>query len=116
LRRLQDLGISVQSHGVAHRALSQLEPEELEDEVAGSKARLEDELETAVELFAYPYGVAGEAEVRAALVRAGYRGACLYGGGIVSAAGDPFALPRIAIGADTDLAAALTGALPPASG
>jgi len=116
LRRLQVLGVSVQSHGVTHRALSQLEPRELEDEVAGSKARLESELGTPVELFSFPYGDPGEGEVRAALVRAGYRGACLYGGSAVSPPADPFALPRIAIGADTDLAAALTGALPPAAG
>ena len=116
LRMLQALGVSVQSHGVTHHALSQLEPGELEDETAGSKARLESELGTPVELFSFPYGDPGEDDVRAALVRAGYRGACLYGGGVACQPVDPFALPRIAIGADTDLQAALTGARPPTAG
>jgi len=116
LRRLQTLGVSIQSHGVTHRALSELGPAELEDEIAGSKARLETELGTPVEWFSFPYGDSGEGDVRASLLRAGYRGACLYGGGVVSPPVDPLALPRIAIGVDTDLEAALTGALPPAAG
>jgi O-antigen biosynthesis protein len=116
LRRLQVLGVSVQSHGVTHRAFSHLGPPELEGEVVGSKAQLETELGTPVELLSFPYGDAGAGDVRAALVRAGYHGACLYGGGVVSAPVDPFALPRIPIGADTDLAGALTRALPPEAG
>jgi peptidoglycan/xylan/chitin deacetylase (PgdA/CDA1 family) len=118
VRELHALGISIQSHGISHRPLSRLRPPELETELAGSKAQLEAELGSPVELFSFPYGDAGRdaAEVRAALVRAGYRGACLYGGGpLKPPVDDPFALPRIAVGADTDLAAALTGALPPAT-
>jgi peptidoglycan/xylan/chitin deacetylase (PgdA/CDA1 family) len=116
LRELEALGISVQSHGMTHRAASRLGPMELEEELAGSKAHLEEELGTPVELFAFPYGDAGAGEVRAALVRAGYRGACLYGGGVVTEPmADPFALPRLVIGSDTDLAAVLTGANPPAA-
>jgi len=116
LRELEALGISVQSHGVTHRAASRLGPTELDGELAGSKAQLEEELGTPVELFAFPYGDAGGGGVRAALVRAGYRGACLYGEGVVTEpADDPFALPRLTIGSDTDLAAVLTGAHPPAA-
>ncbi len=113
LRQLQALGVSVQSHGVTHRGVSRLSREELDDELAGSKTELEGELGTLVDLFAFPYGDAGGDEVRPALVQAGYRGAFLYGGGVIrEPVDDPFALPRLAIGADTDLAAALTQAHP----
>ena len=116
LRELETLGISVQSHGVTHRGASGLGPSELDEELTRSKQQLEEELGTPVELFAFPYGDAGEGEPRAALERAGYRGACLYGGGLVTdPVDDPFALPRLPIGSDTDLAAMLTGAPPPAT-
>jgi peptidoglycan/xylan/chitin deacetylase (PgdA/CDA1 family) len=116
LRELEALGVSVQSHGITHRGASGLGPTELHEELTGSKAQLEEELGTPVEVFAFPYGDAGDDEARAALVRAGYRGACLYGGGLVTEpVDDPFALPRLAMGSDTDLAAMLTGAHPPAA-
>jgi peptidoglycan/xylan/chitin deacetylase (PgdA/CDA1 family) len=118
LQELEALGISVQSHGMSHRALSQLEPAEVEDELRGSKTQLEERLGKSVELFSFPYGDAGNdvAKVRAALVGAGYRAACLYGGGVVRPPlDDPFTLPRLPIGADTDLDAALTGVHPPAA-
>jgi peptidoglycan/xylan/chitin deacetylase (PgdA/CDA1 family) len=103
-------GISVQSHGVSHRAFSDLTLAEIEAELAGSKATLETRLGSAVELFAFPYGDSGaDADlVRNALQRCGYRAACLYGGGPLDpVAADPYRLDRVAIGRDTDLAAEL---------
>jgi peptidoglycan/xylan/chitin deacetylase (PgdA/CDA1 family) len=116
LRALEALGVSVQSHGVTHRGASGLAPTELDEELTGSKGQLEEELGAPIDLFAFPYGDAGGGEARHALARAGYRAACLYGGGLVTEPiGDPFALPRLRIGSDTDLAAMLTGAHPPAA-
>jgi peptidoglycan/xylan/chitin deacetylase (PgdA/CDA1 family) len=109
LRLLQQGGVSVQSHGAAHRAFSWLGPGAQDDELRRSRATLEEGLGTRVELFAYPYGDAGpDPEAMATrLTGAGYRAAFGYGGGPFSPPADPWRLPRLAIGPDTDLAAAL---------
>src|SRR5204862_3402123 len=56
LRELAASGISVQSHGRSHLPLSRLAGDRLVEELMTSKHTLEDELETLVELFAFPYG------------------------------------------------------------
>ena len=111
LRELECYHISIQSHGVTHRSLSELTAEELRDEIVGSKAELEDGLGKPVEIFAYPSGDSGASrhDVGAVLERAGYRAACLYGGGpIGSPVADRYRLPRLAMGPDTDLAKLLS--------
>lgn len=117
LRELERVGISVQSHGVSHRTLSHLTSAEQEHELVLSKAILEQGLNKAVEVFAYPYGDGGlgrdwrtkRKALRAALERAGYRAACLYGGGLQQLpAADRFRLARVAMGPDTDLRAELS--------
>jgi peptidoglycan/xylan/chitin deacetylase (PgdA/CDA1 family) len=110
LRKLVHRGVAVQSHGASHRAFSELAPAERVLELERSKAALEAELEQAVELFAYPYGddAGTPPGLREALVRTGYRAACLYEGGPVSIpANDPYRLERLAMGPDTDLRTAL---------
>jgi len=110
LRELAHCGVAVQSHGASHRAFSELAPAERALELELSKAVLEAELAQAVELFAYPYGDdAGVVpDVREALARTGYLGACLYGGGTFSIPPpDPYRLERLAMGPDTDLTTAL---------
>jgi peptidoglycan/xylan/chitin deacetylase (PgdA/CDA1 family) len=118
LRALERAGVAVQSHGVSHRALTRLSPAELDQELGRSKAELEAGLSRTVEAFAYPYGDGGtgrrwrhkRAEVRDALRRAGYRAACLYGGGVNRLpVGDAFRLARVAMGPDTDLGRELDG-------
>jgi len=105
LRELERCGVSVQSHGVSHRAFSGLSPAEQEQELLRSKAALEDGLGKPVEVFSYPYGDCGP-EPRAArglLGRTGYRAACLYGGGPHRVpVADPYRLARLAVGPDTD--------------
>ena len=104
-------GLRVQSHGVTHRPFSELDPDGRADELRQSKTALETRLGTPVTLFAYPFGVIGsdEKEAEAALQRAGYRGACLYGGAPVRGRPIPerYRLPRVAMGPDTDLSSAL---------
>jgi peptidoglycan/xylan/chitin deacetylase (PgdA/CDA1 family) len=110
LSELSRAGVSVQSHGVTHRAFSELSPAERRDEMSGSKAALEAHLDAPVDLFAYPYGddADGADDVRAALAGAGYRAAFGYGGDpFVLPAADRYRLARIAMGPDTDLRAAL---------
>ena len=110
LRALAAAGVSIQSHGVSHRTLAELSPEEIEDELARSKALLEQAVDAPVELFAYPYGeLGGDPDaVDEALERSGYAAAFLYHGGPGRLAdADRYRLPRVPVGADTDLAAEL---------
>lgn len=113
LAELERGGLSVHSHGATHRAVSALAPAEVEDELVRSKAAIEERLAKNVDLFAFPYGDGGAdaRAARAALERAGYRAAFLYKGGPVRLpASDPYRLTRVAVGADTDLAAELDAA------
>lgn len=118
LRKLEHVGISVQSHGFRHLPLSETDPWQLEEELARSKTLLEEGLGTAVDVFAFPYGDGGAdpESVARALERCGYRAACLYGGGPVSLpTDDRYRLSRMPIGFDTDLAEELArppGTLP----
>jgi len=110
LRELVRRGVAVQSHGVSHRAFSELSPAERGLELERSKAALEAALAQTVELFAYPYGddAGAPPDVREALARTGYLGACLYGGGTFTIPPqDPYRLERLAMGPDTDLTTAL---------
>jgi hypothetical protein len=58
-----------------------------------------------VDLLAYPYGDPGDAQrVPEALERAGYRAAFRYGGGAFRLpVENPYLLPRLAMGPDTDV-------------
>jgi peptidoglycan/xylan/chitin deacetylase (PgdA/CDA1 family) len=109
LRALAAAGISVQSHGATHRAFSGLDAAQQERELCTSRQVLEQGLGRRVKAFAFPYGDPGPdpATVRIRLQRAGYRAAFGYGGGPVRLPADRYALPRIAMGPDTDLALAL---------
>ncbi len=50
------LGISIGSHGRTHRALLSLTDQEAFQEIANSKQELEQNLQTKINVFAYPYG------------------------------------------------------------
>ena len=107
LRELSRAGISIQSHSVSHRTFSSLTPAEQAAELGDSKSRLEDALDVPVEVFAFPYGDSGKDPVScdAAVQEAGYRAACLYGGGPVKLpTRKPYRLTRLAMGPDSDLA------------
>jgi peptidoglycan/xylan/chitin deacetylase (PgdA/CDA1 family) len=105
LRQWAGAGVSIQSHGVGHRPMSDIPPDEQRAELVGSRRRLEEGLGLEVELFAFPYGDEGDRAVMTEQVRrAGYRAAFLYGGEPVDVAGaDRYRLPRLAMGPDTDL-------------
>lgn len=113
LHELERWGISVQSHGVSHRPFPSLGAAEQEEELLRSKRILERELGKPVEVFAFPYGADGRSakqrgRLRRALQRAGYRAACAYGGGPKQfPIANPYKLPRLAMGPDTNLLAEL---------
>jgi len=100
-------GVSIQSHGVHHAAMSDLDPSEQRIELEASRRALEAGMGTTIDLFAFPYGDAGTdpAAMAHAVRAAGYRAAFGYGGGPADlGADDPYCLPRLAMGPDTDLA------------
>jgi peptidoglycan/xylan/chitin deacetylase (PgdA/CDA1 family) len=110
LRELERSGVSVQSHGASHRPFSDLSSEARGAELRLSKEILEAGLCKPVELFAYPYGDGGPdaSSASVALASAGYRAGFLYKGGPAQLpAADPCNLPRVPMGPDTDLKAAL---------
>lgn len=54
--------VEIGAHGLNHRPLPSLPEADLDEELEGSKAALEDLLGVAVRAFAYPYGAWGERE------------------------------------------------------
>ena len=110
LKKLEAAGISIQSHSASHRKFSTLSLAELEQELTGSKATLEDGLGTSVSAIAFPFGDSGSnpVETDALLIKAGYRAAFLYGGGPVEPGKlHRYRIPRLAMGPDSDLRATL---------
>jgi peptidoglycan/xylan/chitin deacetylase (PgdA/CDA1 family) len=106
LRELERCGVSVQSHGVTHRPFSELDSDEQEEELVRSKTLLEAGLGKVIEVLAYPYGDCGvnPQALNQMLKQAGYRAACLYGGGPSPLpVADWYRLPRLAMGPDTNL-------------
>ena len=99
VRALRRAGMDVGSHTRTHRVLQTLAPEELPAELAGSRADLESELGEPVSTIAYPVGpsIAGEPEIRAAVVATGYRLGFTYGTGLQPlGALDPLDIRRLA--------------------
>ena len=88
--------IDIGAHGVTHRSLAQVGPDDARFEIFESKSRCEAMTGEPVCTFAYPFGHANSASRRLA-VEAGYRLACSIDAGFVTAASDPFWLPRIEI-------------------
>lgn len=110
LRELEKNRISVQSHGLSHRKLSELSMQEQELEITRSKKIIEANLNKQVELFSFAYGDAGSDPVitERMLKSVGYRGACLYGGNAFEMKeANPFALERIAVGPGTNMSLVL---------
>jgi hypothetical protein len=99
-------GTTCSRNGVTHRAFSGLSAAEREEELRQSRAVLAEGLGRPVDVFSYPFGDP-EPDAGAtgrALRAAGYRAACLdKGGPSPVSVPDPYRLPRIPMGPDTDL-------------
>ena len=101
LRSLERYGVAVQSHGVSHRAFSELTRTQQVAEVRESKAILESQLQKPVELFAFPYGDGGNnpQELGETLERVGYQAACVYDGLLMQLpVADRYRLSRLTLG------------------
>jgi len=74
IRALQDAGMEVHSHTRTHRVLQTVQPNELESELAGARADLEEHLERRVTGVAYPVGrfISESPVLRAAVRASGY--------------------------------------------
>jgi len=94
LRALAAAGWEVGSHTVSHPRLPVLTDDRLADELARSKAWIEERLERPCETLAYPYGAYDE-RVIAAAQAAGYRAAGVLTGRLP--APRPLAWPRIGV-------------------
>lgn len=93
VRELARQRICFGAHGVTHRALTELSPEELESELATSKREIAEKTGQSTRFLCYPYGKWSPA-VRAATERH-FEGACATSAGVVCATSDPYALPRV---------------------
>jgi peptidoglycan/xylan/chitin deacetylase (PgdA/CDA1 family) len=99
VRSLRQRGFDIGAHTQTHADLGQIAGPDARDEILGSKAELERQLEAPIDLFAYPYG--GWANLteanREQVQAAGFRCCCSAVGGLNGAGTDPFHLRRIPI-------------------
>jgi peptidoglycan/xylan/chitin deacetylase (PgdA/CDA1 family) len=98
VREMADHGIEFGGHTVSHPILQTLAThEELETEIAGCKARIEEKLQAPVRHFAYPSGREEEIPASAAEIarRAGYETAVTTVPGRACRADSPYWLPRV---------------------
>jgi len=104
LATLDAAEVSVESHGVSHRAFSSLGSLECYAELADSRDSIRLHLKKESLLFAFPYGDTGQYVTPLSTKAAGYQAAFLYGGGPFCPQDKQGAfLPRLAIGSDSDL-------------
>ena len=111
LREINALGIECGAHSHLHPQLDTLPGSIVRAEVVQSKRLLEDHLGRQALSFAYPFGYQN-ALVRRLVREAGYTSACSVKHTMCSVTSDPFSLPRLMVGADTDrdaFAALITG-------
>ncbi len=97
----QDPLVTIGAHTINHYPLSQLDEVMLKEEVEGSRTRIEQEIQTSVRHFAYPFGKKGEASQREFdfVQQAGFSTATTTRIGNIFPAHKnfPTALPRISI-------------------
>ena len=104
LRELAGLpGARIGSHSINHVRLTEVDDRRLDEELAGSKAYLEDLLGTGVDLLSYPHG-AVDRRVRDAAEEAGYCIGATSRFDINQLERDPLLLCRTDIWADDDIA------------
>lgn len=100
-RELAAGGFQCGAHTVTHPRLTGIEPARCREELAGARARLEQELGRPAAHLAYPYGD-WDADVRDMAAEAGYLTACSTRPGLSGPGDDLLALRRItAYGHDT---------------
>jgi peptidoglycan/xylan/chitin deacetylase (PgdA/CDA1 family) len=99
LREVAARGMEVGAHSMTHPNLVGLKPDQLDEEVSGSRQILSEVLGKEVNGFCYPYGCIDKAAVEA-VRRAGYAYACTI---ILRVEKNGYDLPRITVAQDTPL-------------
>ena len=102
LREMASNNMLIGSHGMTHRFLSQLGPKDLREELADSRARLEDILGQPVLDLALPGGHGSRAVVDEAR-ECGYRSVATCKVGLHRPGDDPFQLPRVEVRRDLSI-------------
>jgi peptidoglycan/xylan/chitin deacetylase (PgdA/CDA1 family) len=99
VRSLHRRGFDIGAHTRTHVDLGAVTGALAREEIAGSRAKLEAELQAPIETFAYPYGRRGNiTDANRALVKAaGFRCCCSSYGGVNPRGMDPFRLHRVPI-------------------
>ncbi|WP_438874212.1 polysaccharide deacetylase family protein, partial [Streptomyces calidiresistens] len=94
VRACAGAGVEIGSHGLFHRALPDLDEEEMARELRESRERVRAITGVAPAGFCYPYGAVGPREI-AAVRAAGYHHACAIDPGPLTGR---YALPRVHVG------------------
>lgn len=93
VRQMNPALITIGSHTSTHPVLTTLSADALEQEIGGSRVRLQEQLDRPVELFSYPNGANDPGVV--AVARRHYRCALTTRQALVADSDDAFTLPRI---------------------
>jgi peptidoglycan/xylan/chitin deacetylase (PgdA/CDA1 family) len=101
LGELQGAGIELGSHGHAHIAADVNSPQLVLEDARRSLAAFEEQLAIRPTSYAYPFGFEDRA-ARRAIRAAGFGQACAIRHVQAQPRDDPFALPRLYVGPDTD--------------
>lgn len=100
LREMHRLGMTIGAHTVTHPNLPNAGLDDARREIAGSKARLERELDAAVTMFSYPNGGAERymtPEIARLVREAGFAAATTSWNGFAGRRSDVFALERVQV-------------------
>jgi peptidoglycan/xylan/chitin deacetylase (PgdA/CDA1 family) len=103
LRELASQGLDIGAHTVSHPILSELETEtELYQEIAGSKASIQEATGVTVNHFCYPNGKLADVNDDAVAIAegAGYRTAVLAESGLAGPPFSPYRLKRVGVNPD----------------
>jgi peptidoglycan/xylan/chitin deacetylase (PgdA/CDA1 family)/SAM-dependent methyltransferase len=92
IRSAQQDGIQFGSHGLTHRRVTEMEPDEIRRELSTSREALEREIATRPSIFSYPFGTANDVAATAA-EESGYTHA-VVGTGLTKRGDSPYRLPR----------------------
>lgn len=89
-------GWIIGSHGAMHSDFNHLSDEQIDDEVIGSKQRLEKELDTKIAYFAYPKGRYTK-KILSAVSKAGYSLGLTMDDGFIDRKTNPLIVPRVGV-------------------
>lgn len=101
IKELKSYGMEIGSHGLTHRSVGNLDPEQAKSEIFGSKKILEDAINDSVRFFSYPFGSKAYNDFNIFTLKvledAGYEAACTAEIGAIFGRDNVYELRRIPI-------------------